>query len=100
MRKGIRTLANGSLKKWSVKMTRSRGLREDTFIVPEIVQDAGGGSDSEGEDMWDTGDDENDTSTQGDMTLGIMHSKGGDFVIEYEGDGEDNACTDVETCRA
>jgi hypothetical protein len=84
MRKGIRGLANGGLKKWSVKTTRSRGLREGVDGALATAED---GLESE-EDIWNIIDDE--AEGQGQMTFGTIHSKDGDLVIEFEGDeGED-----------
>jgi hypothetical protein len=90
MRKGICTLTNGGLKKWSIKTTRSRGLREGAWNVAEVVRDSNG-SESEEEDMWgvDDNEDHDETDTQGEMTFGIMHSMGGDLVVEHEGDDKD-----------
>jgi len=93
MRRGIRTLTNGGLKKWSIKTTKSRGLREgasNVTDVTEVVRDSNG-SQSEEEDMWGVDDNEDcdEMDTQGKMTFGIMHSIGGDLVVEYEGDNDD-----------
>ena len=88
MRKGVRALTNGSLKKWSTKSTRSRGLREGASNVADVTKDTEG-SESEEEDMWGVDDNQDETDTQNRMTFGVMHSKDGDMVVEYEGDDED-----------
>jgi hypothetical protein len=91
MQKGIRALANGGLKKWIGKTTRARGLREDTSnSALESGPNHGDSNNTEmDDDMWLCRDRDEDTSFDGHMTFGVMHAKGGEFVVEYEGD-EDN----------
>ena len=38
--------------------------------------------------MWLGRDRDEDTSFDGHMTFGVMHAKDGEFVVEYEGEGD------------
>ena len=83
MQKGICALRNGGLSKWITKTTRGRGLREATTFNGNIN---GADRTELDEDMWEGSDDED--SSADPMTFGIMHSKDGELVVEYEGEDD------------
>lgn len=58
-------------------------------MVPEAIRDLSCGLELEGGNIWDMDNNENDISTQGQITFGIMHSKDGDLMVEYKGDDDD-----------
>ena len=100
MQKGIRALANGGLKKWISKTTRARGLREGTSWLDNNPNHEYSDDFEVGVDMWKGNDRDEDKSADGHLTFGLMHSKDGELVVEYEGEDdniEDEADIAVET---
>jgi len=83
MQKGISALRNGGLSKWITKTTHGWGLREATTVSGSI--DGADRTESD-KDMWEGSDDED--SSVDPMTFGIMHSKDGELVVEYEGEDD------------
>ena len=95
MRKGIRALMNGGLKKWSIKTTRSWGLREGASAeLTNITRDSDSSGEEE-EDMWDADVSQGETDLSSQMTFGIMHSKDGEMVVEYDGDDKNLDCDEA-----
>jgi len=93
MLKGIKSLTNGGLKKWTAKTMRSRGLREGTDSeVTVVCADEGEDGFEHEENMWEQDDEEVDG---GQLTFGIAHAKDGELVIEYE--GQDDNLEEDET---
>lgn len=90
MLKGIKSLANGGLKKWTTKTTKSRGLREGRLETSAAIDEEANvdGSDSE-DDMWEHDSDHDPEVSGGQLTFGIAHAKDGELVIEYEGEDDD-----------
>jgi hypothetical protein len=90
MLKGIKSLANGGLKKWTTKTTKSRGLREGRLETSAAINEEANvdGSDSE-DDMWEHDSDHDPEVSGGQLTFGIAHAKDGELVIEYEGEDDD-----------
>jgi hypothetical protein len=94
MLKGIKALAHGGLKKWVVKTTWAWGLREDRNSETAVaVSGDNNGSDNK-DDMWEERDEELEGHDGGQLTFGIVHSKGGEMVIEY---GEDDDIDNEES---
>jgi hypothetical protein len=89
MLKGIKSLVNGGLKKWTTKTTKSRGLREGGLETSAAGNEEANadGSDSE-DDMWEHDSDHEPEVSGGQLTFGIMHAKDGELVIEYEGEDD------------
>ena len=90
MLKGIKSLANGGLKKWTTKTTKSRGLWEGGLETSaagneEVNTD---GSNLE-DDMWEHNYDHEPEGSEGYPTFGMVHAKDGELVIEYEGEDDD-----------
>lgn len=45
--------------------------------------------------MWDADVSQGKTDLSSQMTFGIMHSKDGEMVVEYEGEEEDLDCDEA-----
>jgi hypothetical protein len=88
MQKGINALRNDGLSKWITKTTHGRGLRESSSITVVSSSFDGGYRTGLDEDMWEGSDDEDKNGSADSMTFGVMHSKDGELVVEYEGEDD------------